>query len=84
MITEARTRGMLVMIGSMIESSVAVTAAAHLAPVADLADLDGNLLVENDPYVGVTLERGKLELPDGPGLGVRLRSLEPDKTGGLW
>jgi L-alanine-DL-glutamate epimerase-like enolase superfamily enzyme len=74
MISEARAQGMLVMIGSMIESSVAVTAAAHLAPVADLADLDGNLLVENDPYVGVTLEHGKLVLPDGPGLGVRRRS----------
>jgi len=50
---------------------VAITAAAHLAPLADYADLDGNLLVDNDPYIGVTLDAdGRLVLPEGPGLGV--------------
>jgi L-alanine-DL-glutamate epimerase-like enolase superfamily enzyme len=47
-----------------------VTAAAHLSPLVDYADLDGNLLIANDPYVGVRVDRGKLILPDRPGLGL--------------
>jgi L-alanine-DL-glutamate epimerase-like enolase superfamily enzyme len=70
MIAVARAHGMTVMLGCMIESSLAITAAAHLAPLADFADLDGNLLVENDPYHGVTLRDGRWVLPDRPGLGV--------------
>jgi L-alanine-DL-glutamate epimerase-like enolase superfamily enzyme len=70
MIHVARAHGMQVMLGCMIESSLAVTAAAHLSPLVDWADLDGNLLVTNDPYSGVTVEDGRLVLPDGPGLGV--------------
>jgi L-Ala-D/L-Glu epimerase len=58
------------MLGCMIESSVAITAAAHLTPLVDYADLDGNLLVSDDPYVGVTVDKGKLVLPEGPGLGI--------------
>jgi L-alanine-DL-glutamate epimerase-like enolase superfamily enzyme len=73
MIAVARAHGLKVMLGCMIESSLAVTAAAHLAPLADAADLDGNLLVDNDPFVGVTVRDGRLVLPDGPGLGVRPR-----------
>ncbi len=71
MIEIARSLGMKVMLGCMIESSVGVTAAAHLSPLADYADLDGNLLIANDPYAGVRVVRGKLVLPDGPGLGLR-------------
>lgn len=70
MIALARSYGMRVMIGCMVESSVAVTAAAHLAPLADYADLDGNLLVSNDPFRGMRLDGGRLHLPDAPGLGV--------------
>ena len=70
MIAAARAHDMKVMLGCMIESSVAVTAAAHLSPLVDWADLDGNLLVTNDPYVGVKVENGRLVLPEGPGLGV--------------
>jgi L-alanine-DL-glutamate epimerase-like enolase superfamily enzyme len=70
MITLARACGLKVMIGCMIESSVAVTAAAHLAPLADYADLDGNLLISNDPFSGVQMNEGYLTLPDRPGLGV--------------
>jgi L-alanine-DL-glutamate epimerase-like enolase superfamily enzyme len=70
MIERARARNMSVLVGCMIESSVAVTAAAHLAPLCDFADLDGNLLVVNDPFRGVRLERGRLHLPRGPGLGL--------------
>jgi L-alanine-DL-glutamate epimerase-like enolase superfamily enzyme len=47
------------------------TAAAHLSPLVNYADLDGNLLIGNDPYRGVRVEKGKLILPDGPGLGLR-------------
>ncbi len=70
MIMLARAYGMKVMIGCMIESSVAVTAAAQLAPLADYADLDGNLLITNDPYRGLQVEAGRVTLPDAPGLGV--------------
>ena len=71
MIHTARAHNLQVMIGCMIESSLAITAAAHLTPLVDYADLDGNLLIDNDPYSGVTVEKGKLILPDGPGLGVK-------------
>lgn len=70
MIHAARTHGLQVMIGCMIESSLGITAAAHLTPLVDYADLDGHLLIANDPYAGVTLEAGKLILPDRPGIGV--------------
>ncbi len=70
MIHVARAHGLSVMIGCMIESSLGITAAAHLTPLVDYADLDGNLLIANDPYTGVTLENGKLILPERPGIGV--------------
>jgi L-alanine-DL-glutamate epimerase-like enolase superfamily enzyme len=70
MIYVAKSLGMKTMLGCMVSSSVSVTAAAHLSPLVDYADLDGNLLIANDPYRGVKVERGKLVLPDGPGLGV--------------
>ena len=66
----ARAEGMRVMLGCMTETSCAVTAAAHLSPIADFADLDGNLLISNDLFEGVTLNDGKLVLPDRPGLGL--------------
>jgi len=70
MIHTARACGMKVMLGCMISSSVTVTAAAHISPLVDYADLDGNLLISNDPFRGVKVERGKLVLPKGPGLGL--------------
>ncbi|HEY6554523.1 MAG TPA: dipeptide epimerase [Vicinamibacteria bacterium] len=73
MIAVARAHGLKVMLGCMIESSLAITAAAHVASLVDATDLDGNALVVDDPYVGATLENGRLVLPDGPGLGVCLR-----------
>lgn len=73
MIAVARAHGMKVMLGCMIESSIAITAAAHISPLVDTADLDGNLLLEEDPYVGATVKDGKLVLPGGPGLGVSRR-----------
>lgn len=73
MIHTARAHHLKVMLGCMIESSVAITAAAHISPLVDYADLDGMLLVSDDPYEGVRVERGKLVLPDRAGLGIRLR-----------
>lgn len=73
MIQVARAHHLRVMIGCIIESSLAITTAAHLTPLVDYADLDGNLLIDNDPYEGVRVEHGKLVLPDRPGLGVKAR-----------
>ena len=73
MIAEARRRDMTVMLGCMIESSIGITAAAHLAPLVDYADLDGAALLSDDPYVGATIDDGMIRLPSEPGLGVRLR-----------
>jgi L-alanine-DL-glutamate epimerase-like enolase superfamily enzyme len=70
MIQIAKALGMKTMLGCMISSSVTVTAAAHLSPLVDYADLDGNLLIANDPYRGVKVEKGKLVLPNRPGLGL--------------
>jgi len=66
----ARASDLKIMIGCMVSSSCTVTAAAHLAPLVDHVDLDGNLLVANDPWVGVKVEKGRLILPTGPGLGL--------------
>jgi L-alanine-DL-glutamate epimerase-like enolase superfamily enzyme len=71
MIQAAKALGMKTMLGCMISSSISVTAAAHLSPLVDYADLDGNLLISNDAHAGVRVENGKLILPDGPGLGLR-------------
>lgn len=73
MIHVARAHNLRVMLGCMIESSLAITAAAHLSPLVDYADLDGHLLIEDDPYIGIAVEHGKLILPDEPGLGVKAR-----------
>jgi L-Ala-D/L-Glu epimerase len=70
MISLAKSLGMKTMLGCMISSSVTVTAAAHLSPLVDFADLDGNLLISNDPFHGVRVEKGKLVLPSKPGLGL--------------
>jgi L-alanine-DL-glutamate epimerase-like enolase superfamily enzyme len=62
----------------MISSSVSTTAAAHLSPLVDYADLDGHLLIANDPWEGVQVRDGRLVLPDGAGLGLRPRRSEND------
>lgn len=74
MISVARAHNLKIMLGCMIESSLAITAAAHLTPLVDYADLDGNLLINNDPYEGVKVTDGKLILPETPGLGVKERA----------
>lgn len=70
MINVARVLGLKVMIGCMVESSILITGAAHLAPLADWIDLDGNLLLARDPFSGVHHTSGKLTLSDAPGLGI--------------
>jgi L-Ala-D/L-Glu epimerase len=67
----AGSLGIKTMIGCMTETSCAVTAAAQLSPLAEWADLDGNLLISNDIYDGIKIKDGKVMLPDTPGIGVR-------------
>jgi L-alanine-DL-glutamate epimerase-like enolase superfamily enzyme len=71
MITLAQANHLRVMIGCMTETSCAISAAAQLAPQAEWADLDGNLLISNDPYEGVKIVDGKISLVDKPGIGIR-------------
>ena len=71
MIATARAHGMKVMVGCMIETSIAITAAAHFTPLVDFADLDGAALTVDDPFAGASIDGGQIRLPDGPGLGVR-------------
>lgn len=66
----ARTMGLSVMLGCMLESSLGIAAACQLAPLADILDLDGNLLLSNDPFDGLTLRDGCVLPSDRPGLGV--------------
>lgn len=69
-ITLARSYGLEVMLGCTVESSLGIAAAAHLAPLVDYVDLDGNLLLSNDPFAGHPVVDGRIALRDAPGLGV--------------
>ena len=69
----ARAHNMLVMAGCMIETSLGITAAAHLSPLLDCVDLDGAALLRDDPFVGATITNGVVTLPTAPGLGVTRR-----------
>jgi len=73
MIAVARAHHLLVMVGCMIESSIAITAAAHFTPLVDIVDLDGAALLASDPFVGATIDGGQVRLPTGPGLGLARR-----------
>ncbi|MCQ2119380.1 MAG: twin-arginine translocation signal domain-containing protein [Bacteroidales bacterium] len=70
MLNYARAEGMKVMVGCMTETSCAVSAAAQLSPAVDFADLDGNLLISNDRFEGMTVVDGKITLPERPGIGL--------------
>ena len=77
---KARRSGLKTMLGCMIETSVLITAAAHLAELTDYLDLDGNLLITNDPYLGVTAPGGVLSFKNAPadaGLQVRRKISVP-------
>jgi L-Ala-D/L-Glu epimerase len=72
MIATAREHGLGVLLGCMIESSLGITASAHLAPWADFADLDGHLYLADDDFFGVRFdESGLLVMPPGAGIGAR-------------
>ena len=66
----ARAVGLKLMLGCMIESSLGIAAAAAVSPLFDYADLDGNLLIDNDPFRGLGLDGDRLVLSPKPGLGV--------------
>ena len=74
MIERAHALGLKVMLGCRAaETSVAIAAAAHLAPAVEWVDLDGNLLIVDDPFIAVPVERGRFVFSDRPGLGVLAR-----------
>ena len=70
MVLLAKALGMKVMVGCMTETSCGISAAAQLVPLADYADLDGALLIRNDPFRGATIDDGLVRIPRGPGIGV--------------
>lgn len=74
MADRAEDLGMKVMLGSMSESSLGCTAMAHLSGQADLVDLDGPWLIENDPFEGMGMKNGMLVMPDRPGIGAVLKA----------
>ncbi len=76
MIHVARAHHLLVMVGCMVETSIAITAAAQVTPLVDIVDLDGAALLAEDPYTGATIHGGQLVLPTGPGLGVGVRAID--------
>ncbi|NVJ86527.1 MAG: dipeptide epimerase [Algoriphagus sp.] len=73
MIQEAKSLGMKTMVGCMTESSVGISAIAHLAPMLDYVDMDGALLLANDPADGVKVTDSGVEFPDRPGIGAILK-----------
>jgi L-alanine-DL-glutamate epimerase-like enolase superfamily enzyme len=75
-LSAARKAGLQTMLGCMIETSVMISAAAHLAELTDYLDIDGNLLITNDPFIGVTANNGILSFATAKekrGLQVSLR-----------
>lgn len=70
MAATARGLGMKVMLGCMTETSCGISAASQLAPLADWADLDGNLLIANDIFDGMKIVDGRVTIPDRPGIGA--------------
>ncbi|MEE9463982.1 MAG: hypothetical protein V3W14_00225 [Candidatus Neomarinimicrobiota bacterium] len=73
LIDTARELGLKVMLGCVVETSLASTAMGHLAGFGDYLDLDGHVLLREDPYQGLVNDYGSLRLPDAPGLGITPR-----------
>ncbi len=71
MINTARAHGMAVMLGCMVETSLGIAAAAQVSGLVDLVDLDGAMLLADDPFEGIGYDRGRILLSGEPGLGVR-------------
>lgn len=74
MIAEAKAIGLKTMVGCMTESSVGISAIAHLLPLLDYVDMDGSLLIANDPATGVTFDYGRVLYANQPGTGAKLIS----------
>lgn len=70
MMQRAKELNLKIMLGCMTETSCAITAASHLAPLADWVDLDGAELISNDLFTGMKTVEGALSIPDMPGIGV--------------
>jgi L-alanine-DL-glutamate epimerase-like enolase superfamily enzyme len=70
LIHTARAHGMMVMLGCMVETSLGIGAAAQISGLVDFVDLDGPLLLADDPFSGLEFEKGRILLPDAPGLGI--------------
>jgi L-Ala-D/L-Glu epimerase len=78
-LSAARRAGLKTMLGCMIESSVLTSAGAHLAALTDYLDLDGNVLITNDPYTGVKTERGVMSFAGvEPNIGLQVVKREQD------
>ncbi len=73
MVHTVRAHGMLVMLGCMVETSLGIAAAAQISGLFDFVDLDGAMLLADDPYAGLVYESGRIHLPESPGLGVEPR-----------
>jgi L-alanine-DL-glutamate epimerase-like enolase superfamily enzyme len=74
----ARKAGLKTMIGCMIETSILISAAAHMAELCDYMDVDGNILIKNDPYVGVACDKGLLSFAGAPEkIGLRVTARSP-------
>jgi L-alanine-DL-glutamate epimerase-like enolase superfamily enzyme len=70
MLNDARARGLQTMLGCMVQTSVGIAAAAHLGALTDFIDLDGHLLIKNDLFTGIRVEKGLLAVTEKAGLGV--------------
>lgn len=75
MLAEAKSLGMQTMVGCMNESSVGISAIAHLLPLLDYVDMDGTLLIANDPASGVTFDNGKIIFANENGTGASLKTI---------
>jgi L-Ala-D/L-Glu epimerase len=73
MVHTARSLGMSVMLGCMVETSLGISAAAQISGLFDFVDLDGAMLLADDPFEGIGYEEGRIFLSDEPGLGVEPR-----------
>ena len=73
MVHAARAHGMRLMLGCMVETSLGIAAAAHISGLFDFLDLDGAMLLVDDPFNGPVYEEGLILLPDAPGLGAEPR-----------
>ena len=71
MIQKAKELNLKIMIGCMTETSCAITAASHLSPLADWIDLDGAELISNDLFFGAKIDKGRVIIPELPGLGIK-------------